>query len=109
MFGINRLSADDRLARDVFRAKESAIDKLGNSPDEDMTKHLRKMFVNEYRRYNWDAEFKLPDSLVEAAFNDAYRVTEKGDAASSIPYGDRLRKAFLGNMACYVDGEFGCW
>ena len=105
MFGISKLSAGEKVARGVFRGSAKAIDKLGNSPTDDMKGNLRMMFVNEYRRFNWDADRHLPDAIVSAAFDDAYRVTPTG----SSPYGERLRKNFIDIVGCYEDGEFGCW
>ena len=109
MFCFKRLSCNEKIARDVFRGKESAITKLGNSPSDDMKPCLRSMFVQEYRRFNWDTLRHLPDSLITAAFDDAYRATPKGDAWSGEPYGKRLKKNFLDLISCYEDGEFACW
>lgn len=109
MFGISKLSAGEKIARDVFRGSAKAIGKLGDSPTDDMKKNLRMMFVNEYRRFNWDAQRHLPDVLVSAAFDDAYRVTPTGLSPDGKPYGERLRKNFIDIVGCYEDGEFGCW
>lgn len=109
MFGISKLSAGEKIARDVFRGSAKAIDKLGDSPTDDMKKNLRMMFVNEYRRFNWDAQRHLPDVIVSAAFDDAYRVTPAGSSPDGKSYGERLRKNFIDIVSCYEDGEFGCW
>ena len=90
MFGISKLSAGEKIARDVFRGNAKAIDKLGNSPTDDMKGSLRAMFVREYRKFNWDADRHLPDALVSAAFDDAYRVTPTGSSLDGKPYGERL-------------------
>lgn len=109
MFSFKRLSCNEKIARDVFRGKESAVAKLGNSPSDDMKPCLRSMFVQEYHHFNWDTWRHLPDSLVTAAFDDAYRTTPKGDTGSEELYGKRLKKNFLNMISCYEDGEFACW
>lgn len=109
MFGISKLSAGEKIARGVFRGSAKAIGKLGDSPTDDMKGSLRMMFVREYRRFNWDAQRHLPDAIVSAAFDDAYRVTPTGSSPDGKPYGERLRKNFIDIVGCYEDGEFGCW
>lgn len=109
MFGISKLSAGEKIARDVFRGSAKAIGELGNSPTDDMKKSLRMMFTREYRRFNWDADRHLPDAIVSAAFDDAYRMTLAGSSLDGKPYGERLRKNFIDIVGCYEDGEFGCW
>ena len=109
MFGIFKLSAGEKVARGVFRGNAKAIGKLGDSPTDGMRVNLRSMFVREYRRFNWDAKRHLPDAIVSAAFDNAYRVTPTGSSLDGKPYGERLRKNFIDIVGCYEDGEFGCW
>ena len=109
MFDFSHLSDDDKIARDVFRGKQDAVAKLGDTPNDSMKPHLRSMFVNEYRKSNKNAYLNLPDSLVAVAFDDAYRVTPKGNTAGDTPYGTRLKNNFIDMVSCYEDGEFGCW
>ena len=109
MFGISKLSEGEKIARGVFRGNARAIGKLGDSPADGMKRDLRAMFVREYRRFNCDAQRHLPDAIVSAAFDDAYRVTPTGSLPDGKQYGERLRKNFIDIVSCYEDGEFGCW
>ena len=95
MFSISKLSASEKIACGVFRGNARAIGKLGDSPADGMKSSLRAMFVREYRRFNWDAQRHLPDAIVSAAFDDAYRVTPSGSSPDGKPYG-----AICGQVPC---------
>ena len=40
MFDFSHLSDDDKIARDVFRGKQDAVAKLGDTPNDSMKPHI---------------------------------------------------------------------